>query len=226
MNAEFGIAMAFVTGVFGAWHCIGMCSGVNAGFFAGIRRAPRALDLVLFHATRIGVYALLGIAGALLGQVVAQSGIVGKLQGILMMLAGVLVVVLGMNLVRRRVGAPAEPVTSPVVPLASLATPARPYLAPLFGGVLNGLVPCSLVFSVAVPAAATADPLQAGLLMLAFGAGTLPVLAAMSLLGASLGCRVRGVMARLAGITVAALGIWTFYQGYVMYEVFAGLANW
>lgn len=226
MTTEFGIGLAFFTGILGALHCIGMCSGINAGFFAGSRRGPRVSDLVVFHTMRIGVYTVLGVSGALLGRVISSSGIVGKSQGLLMMLAGGLVVFLGFRLgawvgdEAGRTGLAAS------VPLRALLTPSPTPLSPLVAGLLNGMVPCSLVFSVALPAAATADPLQAGLLMLAFGAGTLPTLLTLSLLGATAGCQVRGPWAKAAGAVVVMLGLWTFYQGYVMYDVIRGLANW
>lgn len=226
MNGEFGIALAFVTGILGALHCIGMCSGVNAGFFAGFRRPPRISDLAIFHAMRIGIYTVLGVSGALLGRVISSSGIVGKAQGLLMMLAGGLVVFLGFKLgawIGHRSSPAGQVVT---VSLHATLSPSRTYLSPLIAGLLNGLVPCSLVFSIAIHAAATADPLQAGLLMLAFGAGTLPTLITLSLLGAMVGCRVRGLSARIAGGAVVMLGVWTFYQGYVMYDVIRGLADW
>lgn len=226
MNGEFGIALAFVTGILGALHCIGMCSGLNAGFFAGLRRSPRVSDLAIFHAMRIGIYTVLGVSGALLGRVISSSGIVGKAQGLLMMLAGGIVVFLGLKL-GGWIGPRARPAERAViVPLHAMLSQSRAHLSPLVAGLLNGLVPCSLVFSVAIHAAATADPLQAGLLMLAFGAGTLPTLLTLSLLGATVGCRVHGLAARFAGLGVVMLGLWTFYQGYVMYDVIRGLANW
>ena len=97
---------------------------------------------------------------------------------------------------------------------------------PWLGGLLNGLVPCSLVFSVALPAAATADPLRAGGLMLAFGLGALPPMLSVSLLADLAGERARGLFTRLAGLTVPLLGGWTFYEGLVFFDIMRGLGNW
>jgi sulfite exporter TauE/SafE len=223
VSAEFGYGLAFATGVSGAFHCLGMCSGINGGLFVCHGRFPALLPVLSFHAARIGTYAVLGVSGAVLGRVLVQTGIVGKTQGILMILAGVLIIALGLRyLVRGAPGAQREV----RVALPSLPSHKRARAMPLIGGLLNGLVPCSLVFSVALQAAATADPLQAALLMLSFGAGTLPVLVALSLLGALIGARVRGAMARLAGVGVVLLGLWTLYEGLVFYDIIRGLANW
>jgi sulfite exporter TauE/SafE len=89
----------------------------------------------------------------------------------------------------------------------------------------NGLVPCSLVFSVAIKASALASPLEAGALMLVFGLGTVPAMLGVSLLGGAIGDAARGLRLRLAGLVVVALGAWTMYQGLVFYDVMRGLAD-
>ncbi|MCG8040127.1 MAG: sulfite exporter TauE/SafE family protein [Candidatus Thiodiazotropha taylori] len=225
MSAELTLGVAFLTGILGSFHCVGMCSGINAGFFIHFAPRVRFSHLLTYHTLRIAVYALLGIGGAVVGQVLVQSGIVGKAQGLLMILAGVLVVILGLNLLGVSLNSlvKAKP-ASHEVPLTRLS---RSVSVPSVAvGLLNGLVPCSLVFSVAVKAVSTADPLSAGLLMLSFGAGTLPSMVTVSLLGGYVGKTFRGVLARLAGVLVVALGLWTVYEGVVFYHIMRGLANW
>ena len=101
----------------------------------------------------------------------------------------------------------------------------RERLGPALAGLGNGLVPCSLVFSVATRATATADPAQAALLMLCFGLGTLPVMGTVTALGGLIGCRARAQGRRLAGGIVVLLGGWTLYEGLVFYQVMKGLAD-
>ncbi|RDH81950.1 MAG: sulfite exporter TauE/SafE family protein [endosymbiont of Escarpia spicata] len=224
MNSEFTLALAFATGIFGAFHCVGMCGGINGGFFIRYGNFPNLLPVLAFHGARIGVYTLLGVSGALLGQVVVQAGIVGKAQGVLMILAGILVVILGLNLLdltgKKRIQ------QSRKVWFSGDDFINQKQSLPLIAGLFNGFVPCSLVFSVAIKAAASADPLKAGLLMLAFGAGTLPAMATVSLLGSFIGLKARGSLAKLAGVSVILLGLWTVYEGVTFYSIMRGLANW
>jgi sulfite exporter TauE/SafE len=225
MNSELTLGVAFLTGILGSFHCLGMCSGINAGYF--IRFAPklRLNHLLIFHTLRIAVYALLGIGGALVGQVLVQSGIVGKAQGLLMILAGGLVVLLGLNLLGlsiNRLIKRAPP--APAVSLSSLNKPVT--IQTVTAGLFNGLVPCSLVFSVAVKAVSTADSLYAGMLMLSFGAGTLPSMVAISLIGRYVGKTFRDGLARITGMVVVLLGLWTVYEGWIFYDIMRGLANW
>ncbi len=224
MNLELTLAMAFATGLFGALHCLGMCGGLAGGFFVQRQVQSRLAPQLQYHASRILTYVLLGMAGAWAGRSLAQTGLTGKVQGILMIGAGLLILVLGLRML---LALPQQASRTPThgleVRLESKPRLARPW--PLLLGTLNGLVPCSLVFSIALKAAATGDPGRAGLLMLAFGLGTLPMMAAVTGLGAFIGARLRDLSARIAGGLVAALGLWTCYEGYLFFDIMRGLAN-
>ncbi len=225
MNPELTLAMAFATGLFGALHCLGMCGGLAGGFFVQRQVQPRLAPQFIYHASRLFIYALLGMAGAWAGRSLAQTGLTGKAQGILMMGAGLLILVLGLRMLLAR---PRRPALAPTggleVRLEPMTRPPRPW-SPLLFGTLNGLIPCSLVFSIALKAAATGDPGRAGLLMLAFGLGTLPMMAAVTGFGAFVGARARDFSARIAGGLVAILGLWTLYEGYSFFDIMRGLAN-
>jgi sulfite exporter TauE/SafE len=224
VSGEFGYLLAFTTGLFGAPHCLGMCSGLAGGVFMHQGLLRHGLPAVLYHAARVATYVVLGVAGALLGRVIVQSGAFGKAQGLLMIGAGVVILILGLGLLG--VLPFARPARCRLVgPADTLAMPRHPLLAPALAGLGNGLVPCSLVFSVAIRAGATADPLEAGALMLAFGLGTVPAMLGVSLLGGALGGAARGVYLKAAGVLVALLGAWTLYEGVVFYDVMRGLAD-
>jgi sulfite exporter TauE/SafE len=224
------LALAFTTGLFGALHCLGMCSGIAGGYFVRYHEGPGLGPVLGYHFSRVVLYTALGVAGAAAGRVLVQTGLIGKGQGILMIAAGLLILLLGLDrlgLIPGRRPPPdgaGEPV-SIQVRLQQRPSPPRPWM-PMLAGALNGLVPCSLVFSVAVKAAATADPLRAGLVMAAFGIGTLPTMAAVSWSGVMIGRKARGIFSRMAGILVVALGLWTLYEGIVFFDIMRGLANW
>jgi sulfite exporter TauE/SafE len=210
VSAEFGYGLAFTTGVFGALHCLGMCGGLASGCAAGNGSLRPLRSLLQYHGGRILLYTLWGVAGALAGRVLVQTGFIGKGQGLLMICSGLLVIGIGARMALHRSG--------PIVPPR--------FQLPVLGGVLNGLVPCSLVFSVAIQAAAAADPVRAGLLMLSFGLGTLPTMATVSILGGLGGQWARGPWAALAGFVVAGMGVWTAWEGWTFYDIMRGLADW
>ena len=98
------------------------------------------------------------------------------------------------------------------------------WLAPLLAGWVNALVPCSLVFGVAIKTLAMSSWLEAATMMLAFGLGTLPANLAVTLTAAILRKRAGRYLSLAAAGTVVGLGLWTIYEGWVFYDVMRGLA--
>ena len=77
-------------------------------------------------------------------------------------------------------------------------------------GAIWGWLPCGLVYSSLLWAASQGSPLDSGLLMLAFGLGTLPVLLATGLAAERLTSLLRRRSVRLgAGLLVMLFGLWT-----------------
>ena len=61
----------------------------------------------------------------------------------------------------------------------------RPHRTAAAAGILNGLLPCGLTYAALAGAMATGRPVRAAAFMVAFGAGTLPVLSAIWFAGVS-----------------------------------------
>lgn len=96
--------------------------------------------------------------------------------------------------------------------LGALVRSASP-ASPLALGVLNGFLPCPLVFACAALAAAGGS-LEGGILtMAAFGLGTFPAMLFMGSLGAFLGPALRRRGVRFAGSFVLLLGVITLLRG-------------
>ena len=95
--AEFSYGLAFMTGLLGSGHCLGMCGGLVSSFFMRLGAKAYAPYLA-YHAARVTVYTLIGLAAASLGAVLVQTGIIGKAQGILQIVAGLVVILLGLEI--------------------------------------------------------------------------------------------------------------------------------
>ncbi|MEY2631844.1 MAG: hypothetical protein RIR00_498 [Pseudomonadota bacterium] len=206
--------LAFVAGLAGSGHCLGMCGGLVSAFFMKLG-ARGVWPYLAYHGGRIGIYGLVGALAAALGAVLVASGRFGLWQGGLQMLAGLVVSVLGLEMLgwspwRNRLG------FAPVVWVRRQflgAVQRGPLQGALLGGALNGLMPCSMTMAMAVKASTAAGPGEGALLMLAFGAGTLPAMLAASVLFGRLGPRLRGGLQKLAALCVLVLGLLTLGQG-------------
>jgi sulfite exporter TauE/SafE len=218
--AEFSYAAAFMVGLLGSGHCLGMCGGLVSAFFMKLG-AKGVSPYLAYHGARISIYALVGLVAASIGAVIVASGGVGLAQGVLQIVAGVVVILLGLDLLG------VSPIRNAYgfAPLAWLrrqfatATQKGPVVGAMIGGAINGLMPCSMTMAMAVQATTAPSPPEGALLMLAFGAGTLPSMLSASFLFGRLGPRLRGWLLKGAALFVIALGVSTLWQGVRFYLV-------
>ena len=227
--AQLSYSLAFMTGILGSGHCVGMCGALVSGFFLKFgEQRNNFLPVAAYHAARITMYTLVGFIAAALGAVLVQTGIIGKAQGILQIIAGVVVILLGLE----TMGLSPWRLTMSFAKVSWLHgllfdAPKKGVVAgAAIGGVVNGLMPCSMTMAMAVKATTAATPLEGGLLLLAFGAGTLPSMLFVSLIFGKLGNRVRGMLLKSAAVIVIALGLATVYQGVAYYGIMSKLGNW
>ncbi len=217
---ELSLLAAFLTGLLGGAHCVGMCGGIVAAMsFQGPGasstggRQPVVFHLA-YNAGRIASYSLVGALAGLIGSAAFLSDSLFPLQRGLYVLAQIVLILLGLYLAGlnqsvlaiERLGGG---LWRRVQPLLGRLLPIRNPGQALAAGAVWGWLPCGLVYSVLVSALASGGPLGGGMLMLAFGLGTLPNLLFMGWAAQSLRQLTRQVwLRRLAGLVVAGLGVW------------------
>ncbi|MDQ5939630.1 MAG: uncharacterized protein QG557_578, partial [Pseudomonadota bacterium] len=86
-------------------------------------------------------------------------------------------------------------------------------------GVLNGFMPCPLTFAMAVKATSAPTLLDGGLLMLTFGAGTLPTMLFISVAFGKMNAHFRGLMLKFAAFIMIIMGLNTIYMGLSFYAL-------
>jgi len=215
---ETTLLAAFLTGLLGGTHCVGMCGGIVAAMsFQGQTRQPFTFHIG-YSAGRIASYALLGAVAGLLGSAAFLSDSLYPLQRALYVLAQVMLILLGLYLAGlnqsiRVLEHAGGAVWRRVQPLLTKVMPVRNLGQSVVAGALWGWLPCGLVYSVLVMALAAGSALQGALLLLAFGLGTLPNLLLMGWAAESLRAFARKTwVKRGAGLLVAAMGVWGLFQ--------------
>jgi uncharacterized protein len=224
-NVDFGLA--FMAGLLGSGHCVGMCGALTCGFFIRMGKTGKGIvPLACYHGARLAVYGAVGLLASLVGLALISTGLIGKAQAVLQILAGLLVIALGLDVLGLiRMPALGLPITV-ARRIFLRAAEASPIQGPLLGGVVNGLMPCALTLAMAVKASSVPDPLLGGALMLAFGAGTLPAMLFVSVIFGRLGSAVRGWLLKAAAMVVIVMGVATLMQGVRFFEVMLPLPNW
>ncbi|NGZ05272.1 MAG: sulfite exporter TauE/SafE family protein [Magnetococcales bacterium] len=220
--------MAFLAGLLGSGHCLGMCGSLVSAFF--VRFVPphaRLGAMVAYHGGRVAIYTLVGLLAGALGMALTSTGLIGKVQGVLQIVVGVIVIALGLDLL----GVSWFRIRYDFWPINRLqrffirAGENGPVRGALVGGMVNGVMPCSLTLAMAVKATATESALTGGALMLAFGCGTLPAMLFVSTLFGRLGATVRGHLLKAAAVVVIILGVGTLIQGIRYFSIMRHLAD-
>jgi sulfite exporter TauE/SafE len=215
---ESNILAAFLTGLLGGTHCVGMCGGIVAAMsFQGDARQPIHFHLG-YSAGRVASYALLGAAAGLLGSAAFLSDSLFPLQRGLYVLAQVVLILLGLYLAGlnqsiRVLEQAGGVVWKRVQPLLARVMPVRNLGQAVAAGALWGWLPCGLVYSVLVMALSAGGAIQGATLLLAFGLGTLPNLLLMGWAAEKLRAITRKTwVKRGAGLLVAGMGVWGLFQ--------------
>ena len=198
-------------------HCIGMCGGIVIAYSSNIKNPllPTAVHLA-YNIGRVTTYALLGAIFGLLGQVIAFTP---TTKGVLFLLTGTLMILAGLSLIGNiKFLNSAEWSVSKYHwyqksfrQLISSSSYKNFYLL----GMLNGIIPCGLVYSFAIFSTSTANPFYGALVMAIFGLSTIPALFFLGVITKFLQKgSLRSTMMKLASLLVIFYGIFTFYKGY------------
>jgi len=224
---DFTYITAFMVGLMGGVHCVGMCGGIiGALSFAAQPRNDNQKNsskltlfglLLAYNSGRILSYMLAGGLMGSLGWLVSVWADIRFIQLLLQLIAALFMLMLGlyisgwwMGLLKlERVGGIIwqyiQPIAQRILPIKN---PAQAALL----GLLWGWLPCGLVYSVLVWSVSAGSFQQGALLMLSFGLGTLPNLLAMGLFAEQIKQFVQQQSVRnLAGMLLIVFGIWSLW---------------
>jgi sulfite exporter TauE/SafE len=208
------LVAGFTVGILGSVHCIGMCGPIALVLPDAKRAGAHYLfGRLIYNAGRVLTYAALGLAVGFLGRRIALAGFQQTLTIVLgaAVLTAALLPAAGARLAARwsPLGRAHQWLSTGLGTLLR-----RRSLASLgLIGLLNGLLPCGLVYLALAGAAATADEIRAMFFMVGFGGGTFPAMLAVSLAGSVVPLRWRRRLTRLLPAVMALVGILLILRG-------------
>lgn len=206
---------AFFLGLAGSLHCAAMCGPLMLALpMSRAARWEAAAQVMIYQLGRIGTYGALGVLFGLLGKGVALAGF----QQALSILAGGLLLVAAFFAVEWERAALSMPgiraLTQWVQRRIATILHRHPRGASLAVGMLNGLLPCGLVYAAVAGAISMTSGLGGSVFMVLFGLGTLPLLFVLMISGQRLGgawrARLRVVQPALlvvAGMLLLSRGL-------------------
>jgi len=205
---------AFMIGLLGSLHCVGMCGPIA---FALPMKRDRLSSIILgsslYNSGRLFTYFIIGCLFGLMGKGFAIAGY-QQLLSILVGIGMILSIIIPSIYTNKMHSFPT---------FNSWLGKVKGSLGKRLGrtsnfnlwsiGILNGLLPCGLVYMGVAGSLAMATPFDGGLFMMAFGAGTLPLMLSVSILGNRLQFSFRNKVKKVIPLFVLAIGILFIIRG-------------
>ncbi len=223
MSLVATLLAVFMVGLLGSLHCFGMCGGIAAAMGSDSTgqggRRPRAAvrKALLFNAGRILSYTFLGLV---VGTITAAAGQILEFQQwgfFLRLLTALMIFLIGLQYFTNksylswleRCGNKLWQLIKPKAAKSKAAVGGNESWRVLRYGMLWGWLPCGLVYTVLLTAAASGSPVPAALIMLAFGLGTLPALASLGVVAPLISQLKSSLHARkIIGVAMMLFALW------------------
>jgi uncharacterized protein len=201
---------AFLLGLVGSFHCATMCGPLLLALpMSGTTRNSWMVGRLLYNLGRIATYGLLGAIFGLVGHTLALAG----LQSWVSLSAGAAILI-GLALsFRFAIQAPAFRGVSWLKSAFGRLLQRRTFPSLFLLGAINGLLPCGLVYAACAGAIASGHFFDAVAYMVAFGAGTLPMMLGLTMAGRKLQLAVGSKFQRLIPVSLALTAVLLLCRG-------------
>jgi len=202
-------------------HCVGMCGGIIIAYSSTKiddkwEKPKQALAHILYSMGRILTYTILGAMFGFLGGVAMFNNLAN---GTLLIIAGIFMILTGLSLSGKL------KFLTMIEHSMSSASWYRKLFRELLQtkslfsffvlGMINGLLPCGLVYFFAVTSASTGSAFYGALVMLIFGLSTVPALFSLGFfIGLYKNSSLRNLIIQIASISVIVFGAYTIKKGY------------
>lgn len=202
----------FVLGIMGSFHCVGMCGPIALSLpLKGKNFLQKLYGGVLYNLGRTLTYALMGAFFGFIGQGFEMVGFqqwISIAMGSLMILSILIptlfkAIKIGQNL----------PFSAWVRKHMSQLFQKKSFGRLFSIGLLNGLLPCGLVYLAIAGAIGTANTMYGILFMVLFGLGTLPMLLMVSMAGNLISVNIRNRINKVIPFVVVLIGLIFILRG-------------
>ena len=206
------IASGFMIGILGSFHCVGMCGPLALSLpIHQLSTFNKSFAIGLYNLGRSLSYAAMGVVFGLLG----MSFSIFKMQQWLSVGAGLMILIL---LLLNQFG------TYKVNFLSQLSQNVKTKLSEYLRadktassyfsiGMMNGFLPCGLVYVAIAAAIASGTVLKSSITMFVFGMGTIPVMALTMVFGKFISINFRNTLNKMTPYFIMGLAILLILRG-------------
>ena len=205
---------AFIFGLISSFHCIGMCGPI--AMMLPVDRsneAKKITQIITYHIGKLTAYGTLGLIFGLLGRSFYLAGMQQQLSIIVGILMILVAVIPERIFAKYNFSKPIYRVITKVKSSLGQQFKNKSYKSLFTIGLLNGFLPCGMVY-VAIFGAIAMQSVSLGVLyMLLFGIGTIPMLTAVIYISNVLSFSFRGTLQKIIPVVAVVIGMLFIIRG-------------
>lgn len=208
------ILTSFFVGLFGSFHCIGMCGPIAIALpIPNSNNLNFVLGRLLYNLGRIATYSFLGAVFGLLGSRLVISGFQQSISitlGVTIVIAVLIPAKYKAKISQHKL---VQKITLPLKKGISDLFKQGTFSAMFLIGILNGFLPCGLVYVALAGAIASGDAISGTAVMILFGIGTFPTMFAATLFGKFINLNIRRKITKAIPVLALVLGLLFIVRG-------------
>ena len=205
---------AFIFGLISSFHCIGMCGPI--AMMLPVDRnnqAKKVTQIITYHLGRLFAYSTIGFIFGLLGKGFLLAGMQQKMS-IFIGIAMILIILIPEKVVANyNFSKPIFKVISKIKTTLGSQFKNKSYKSLFTIGLLNGFLPCGMVYVALFGAIAMQSPTLGILYMVLFGLGTVPMMSCIVYLNSFLTIPIRNKIQKAIPYVAVFIGIVFILRG-------------
>ncbi len=205
---------AFIFGLISSFHCIGMCGPI--AMMLPVDRnnqAKKVSQIITYHLGRLFAYSTIGFIFGMLGKGFLLAGMQQKMS-IFIGIAMILIILIPEKVVANyNFSKPIFKVISKIKTTLGSQFKNKSYKSLFTIGLLNGFLPCGMVYVALFGAIAMQSPTLGILYMALFGLGTVPMMSSIVYLNSFLSIPVRNKIQKAIPYVAVFIGIVFILRG-------------
>ncbi|MEN8224411.1 MAG: sulfite exporter TauE/SafE family protein [Bacteroidota bacterium] len=204
---------ALVLGLLGSFHCIGMCGPIAIALPLKTNTWPaRIASSLAYNIGRTITYGALGFIFGLIGKGISLSGLqqwASIIIGVIMVLSVFFPVLFRKVNIEKSTYKMVSKLKGKFGVMFSI----KSYSSLFTIGILNGFLPCGLVYIAIAGAIVSGEIFDGIFYMIIFGLGTIPVMMALSILGNVISLKIRKKVSVVVPVFIVMIGLLFILRG-------------
>jgi sulfite exporter TauE/SafE len=205
---------AFIFGLISSFHCIGMCGPIAMMLPVDrTNQAKKVTQIITYHLGRLFAYATIGFVFGMLGKGFLLAGMQQKMS-VFIGIAMILIILIPEKVVANyNFSKPIFKVISNIKTALGSQFKNKSYKSLFTIGLLNGFLPCGMVYVALFGAIAMQSPVLGILYMVLFGLGTVPMMSSIVYINSFLTIPIRNKIQKAIPYVAVFLGVVFILRG-------------